>query len=423
MTSKKLVISILLALTSNRIFAGMPHFNLYNPYDCMVTPGRALLCDSQAIAAYEYGFRGCGYQAEENEHCNSNSFRKRADILQLYQNQQDALAALKGDLFTSARGQLSQKFNINDDDGTLGLFIPYGRMNISNLMLTARYGFSDNFSFSFHLPVIAMQLKDVLWKKSPSSNLESFEDNMTTDFISALEEIGNMQLMGWRRTGVGDLAALIWGEHYFPQSRPILVGALFNGRIGFTFPTGKKEEGDFIFCPPFGNGGGLGLLGGAHLELYFTHRIKAGFDVELMYLWGHNQEMRIKTDLRQTDLLLLQKACVFKQPGFTQHFTLSLGAQNFCDRLSVECAYQFTKQQDTKVFIDSPRFDPLIVNTAESLQEWTTHSLEVGLSLDLRNYEHPHAWEPYIQVLYKHGFNGQRAVLMDTITGLFAFEF
>lgn len=429
MTSKKLIISIFLTLmgflapTGNRLSAGMPHFNLFNPYDCVVTPGRVLLNNSQAICACEYAFKGVGYQTEENERCNSNSFRKRADILQLYQNQQDALAALKGDMFSSARSQLAQRFNINDDDSTIGLFIPCGKMDINNLMLTGRYAFTDNFSFSVHLPVISMQLNNMSWQKSPSTNIESFEDAMTTDFIRALEEIGDIHLMGWRRTGIGDLAALIWGEHYFPQSRPILVGTLLNGRVGFTFPTGKKEEGDYIFCPPFGNGGGLGLLGGVHLDLYFTHRIRAGFDVELLYLWGHNQEIRIKTDLRQTDLLFLQKACVFRKPGFTQHFTLSIGAQNFHDRLSVDCAYQFTKQQDTKIYVQSPKFDPFIVNSAESLQEWTTHSIEFGLSLDLRNYEQPRASQPYLQLIFKHGFNGQRAVLMDSVTGLFAIEF
>lgn len=423
MTFKKSIFFILLAFSGSALHTGMPHFNLYNPYDCVVTPSRALLNDSQVTCAYEYAFRGRSYQAELSERENSNSFRKRADILQLYQNEQDALAALKGDIFTTVRSQLAQKFNINDDDGTLGLFIPCGRMDISNIMLSARYAFHDNFSLSLHLPVILMQLKDVSWKKSPTSSMESFEDNMTTDFITELEQIGNIHLNGWTRKGIGDLAGLIWWERYFPQSRPILVGTLINGRIGFTFPTGKKAEDDYIFCPPFGNGGGLGLLGGMHLDLHFTHCIKAGFDVELLYLWGHNQEMRIKTDARQTDLILLEKACVFKKPGFMQHFTLSLGAQNFYDRLSIECSYQFTKQQDTKLYIQSPKYNPIIANTAESLQEWTTHSLNVGLSLDMRNYEQPRAYEPYLQLLFKHGFNGQRAVLMDSITALFAIEF
>lgn len=423
MTSKKLVALIFLTLMCTRVDAGMPHFNLFNPYDCLVTPGRVSLCNAQIVGAYEYAFHGCGYQTAENERSNSNCFRKRADILQLYQNEQDALAALKGDIFTSARSQLSQKFNINDDDGSLGLFIPCGKMHISNFMLSARYGFNENFSVSAHLPVISMHLRDVSWKKSPTSNLESFEDNMTIDFIAELERIGNMHLMGWERTGIGDLAALVWWEHYFPQARPILVGTMLNGRLGFTFPTGKKEEGDYIFCPPFGNGAGVGLLGGAHLDLYFTHCIHAALDVELLYLWGRNQIMHIKTDAAQTDLLFLQRACVFKKPGFTQHFTLSLGAQNFYDRLSLDCSYQFTKQQDTQLYIDSPTFNPIIANAAESLQEWTTHSFVFGLSYDLRTYEHPQAWEPYLEVIFKHGFNGERAVLMNSITGLIGIEF
>lgn len=423
MTSKKLIVAIFIVLTGNYLAAGTPHFNLFNPYDCLVTPTRVSLDNMQITGAYEYAYHGCGYQAEEDERSNSNCFRKCANILQLYQNEQDVLAALKGDKWATARSRLAQKFNINDDDGSFGLFVPYGSMRVNNLMFSARYGFRENFSLSAHLPLISMSLHNVSWLKSPQNNAESFESNMAGDLIADLERVGNICLSGWSRTGIGDLATLIWWEHYFPQARPILAGTMLNTRIGFTFPTGKKSEDNYLFCPPFGNGGGLGLLGGFHLDLYFIHRIRAGLDVELYYPWGHSQLMRIKTDTRQTDLLLLNQACVFKKPGFMQHFTLSLGAQNFYDRLSIDCSYQFTKQQDTELYTTNAEFNHITINTTESLLEWTTHSFIATLALDLRNYEQPHAWEPYLEIKFKHGFNGQRAVLMNSITGLIAVEF
>lgn len=418
-----LLLSLLTVAVSAQLNAGTPHLNLFNPYDVLVTPERAAACGFQASINYEYAFDGHSFQAEEDERGNSNCFRKRADILQLYQNQQDGLAALKGDVFNSIRGKISQEFNINDDDGSQGLFIPYGKFNVSNIMLSLRYGIDHRFSVSLHLPVLDMHLKNVNWKKAPGNSNQTFDDNLVTDFITELESAGKVHLFDWHRTGIGDLAGFVWWDQFFPQARPMLRGVNLNARIGFAFPTGKKAEGDYLFCPSFGNGGGISLIGGGKLELFFTHHIKAGIDVELTHTWGSREELHIKTDPAQTDLLLLDRSCVFKKPGFTQHFTLFLGAQNFYKRLSLITAYQFTKQDESQVYLPTATHNQNTANSAENLWDWTTHSFDIGISYDLRTYEKPKPWEPYFGLIFKHGFNGSRAVLMNSITGMVSFEF
>lgn len=418
-----LVFGLTVIALSNQLGAATPHLNLFNPYDVMVMPERAAACGFQANVNYEYAFDGHSFQAEEDERGNSNCFRKKADVLQLYQNQQDGIAALKGAAFDSIRGKIAQEFNINDDDGSQGLFIPHGKFDVNNIMLSLRYGIDHRFSVSLHLPILNMHLKHVVWQKAPGNTNESFDANLITDFIHELEVAGNMHLFDWHRTGIGDLAGFVWWDQFFPQARPMLRGVNLNARIGFAFPTGKKAEDAYLFCPSFGNGGGVSLIGGGKLELFFTHHIKAGVDVELMHTWGAREELHIKTDPAQTDLLLLDRTCAFKKPGFTQHFTLFLGAQNFYDRLSLITAYQFTKQNESRLFLNSAAHNTETANSAENLWDWTTHSFDFGLSYDMRDYQKPMPWQPYLGIIFKHGFNGSRAILMNSITGMVSLEF
>lgn len=415
-----LVALLLLVLPCAR--ASSPRLNLFNPYDRLVSTKQTACSNWHIGLGIERSVKARAYQADEDQFGNSSCFRKRGDLLQLYQDEQDAIAALKGNTYQTDLSRLGQKFNLVDDDGTFGLFIPHGKLSVDNLMLSTSYYLPNDFAFSLYLPFVSMSLNSVQWCKSPRNNNQAFDSNLVEDLIGDIEKIAQINLHDWDRNGVGDLTAMVSWERFFPQPRPFLQNVFLNVRTGLVFPTGKKMDDDIFFAPAFGHDAGLGIIGGFNLELNFCKGLHLGADVELLNLWGISRMRRIKTDPAQTDLLLLQKAPVCEDPGFLQHFTLYGEAFQFLDRLSARAAYQFTKQEEVKLYLDTEHFSPIIANTTESTREWTTHSAVFTLSYDFFSKANDR-FKPHLELTYKHGFNGQRAVLLDTVTLLATIDF
>lgn len=403
--------------------AGTPHMNLFTPYDRLMTPPINPCACWQFYAGYEGVVNQRSFQADEDECGNSHCFRKHADVLQLFQDEQDLLAALKGDEFTTELAQLSQKFNLDDDNGIEGLFIPCGKFEVNNFMFSARWLLNYGFSVTAHLQVLAMKLKHVTWRPGCHNNLTGFDGNVIDDFIAAIEAAGDINLHNWERKGIGDIAGIVWWEQDFVQARPLLKNVNLGARAGILFPTGKKADENVMLGVPFGNGGGAGLLFGGTLELDFRHCFLFGVDAELTYFFGKTFNRRIKTDPAQTDLVFLTRACALTEPGFLQHFTLYGRFDHIFKGLSAQVAYQYTKQLDTHIYLATNHFDEAIARRAESLEDWTTHSLVFSLDFDICNSRHEPGWNPYVSVFYKHGFNGSRAVLFDTVGCLVAVDF
>ena len=413
-----------LLFAGDSIFAGTPHLNLFNPYDWLITPPDRPCGSWQIEVGYEGLVHQKSYQADEDINGVSRCFRKKADVLQLYQDQQDFLAALKGPGFATALAQLSQEFNIDDDDGTQGLFIPCGKFDLNNILVSA-YGYLPyGFIVSFHMPILSYRLKDVFWKASPLNTNTTFESQIeVNNFINAVEQAGNINLYNWREEGIGDIAFLVRWARHFPQMRPLLQNVYLSFRTGLTIPTGKRSDQNVLLGLALGNDASAGILIAGTLEMLFCHNYLFGVDAELLHLFGDTRPLRIKTDPAQTDLVFLNKACAYTEPGFTQHFSL-YGKGYFWDSgVSVMAAYQYTKQQESKLYLTTDQFDPVIANSAEKIQTWTTHSAIFSANFDFYNECDNSCWKPYISILYKHGFNGSRAILADTITAIFAVTF
>ncbi|MFA6066808.1 MAG: hypothetical protein WC707_06525 [Candidatus Babeliaceae bacterium] len=397
------------------INGGMPPLNLFAPYDFLLIPRVWPYTNFQINIADELLVHARAYQADDDELC--DTWRKRKDVLQLWQDDQDALAAVKGDLSDNL-GQFAPLFAV-DDNGTIGHIIPYGKLEVNNFMLSAWYNFSClNLRIAAHLPIFDARLKNVVWK-----DVTPAPAGMTAnDYVNALEVLGNVDLGGWHRQGIGDLATLVYWFGDNPQAKQYLKNVRLALRGGLTYPTGKKSDVNKLFAIPFGYGSGLGIIGAGTIELWFNHHIRGGIDGQFLQLFGSTARRRIKIDQAQTDLLLLTTATTYREFGFNQHYTIFIEAAHFWRGLSAKIAYQYTKQHESKLFVCSDHFDPIIVNSAENLDEFTTHHMVFNLSYDFYKGEE-RTLKPYLQLFYKHGFNGKRAVLADTITASLSVSF
>lgn len=399
----------------------MPNTNLFNPYDILLRPR----VPPGAIFTFQVGYEGSlktrGFQADDYE--KHDGWRKRVNVLQLFQNEQNVTAAVRGIDHHDLVDDFIPFMHSHQDHGMPRCIIPRAHLKVdANVLLSAQYFVNDEISLGLYLPVYSMRLERVRWRNAQRHNF--FDDMPLDEVLTKLEKIGNFNLRdGWRRTGVGDLAALFWWVRDYPQIKPRLKNVEVGLRLGLIFPTGKRRDEDKLLALPFGDDAGMGFLFGGTLELGVGEYVNIGIDGEFRHLFGNTRERRIRVDPAQTDLLFLTKIPVFREPGFRQHYTIYFELERFAGGLSFTGAYQHTRHGDDKFFLDSDRFEPRIANSAENLDEWTTHDIVFKLSYDFCDDATQWLVFPSFSALYKHGFNGKRAILADTLTAVFSISF
>ncbi|GAH17078.1 unnamed protein product, partial [marine sediment metagenome] len=221
-------------------------------------------------------------------------------------------------------GQLRIRLDASDDC-VRGQFRPCGTFDVdAAIRFGLRFFMRHNLSLAFYLPYYKMALKDVIWQdltQNVSIQDARVRANLTDCLCERVCELGCLDLSGWDRSGVGDTTVSLEWIRDYPQQKQMLHNVTINGRLGMTLPSGLKEDEDKILAFPFGNDGAVGLIFALGLDLYMGKYIKVGVDVQLMHLFGNTRCRRIKTDMRQTDLLLLAKTQAFRDYGLTQQFS------------------------------------------------------------------------------------------------------
>ncbi len=412
-------IVLFVALSVSWIYPQMPFTNMFSPNDIWLWKPYLTPSKWGFEAAYEHAFDSRAYQYATDEMGNSNCFRKRGDVLQLFEDRQDLLAALKGDAFAAARTQLAQRYNLSGDDGTYGWFIPKANIHIDQLLVSGRWCINGAFSLVASLPIVSYKLSDVAWFKAPGNHADGFDASLNDDFVRDVAAVGGCNFFDYSASGVGDATVQLCWAKSFPQAREILTNVSLNARLGILLPTGKKEDSKALFAPGLGYGGGLGVPGGMQLRMQFGRYMHAGLDVDLLYCFGSSQVRKIKTDRSQTTLTLLDARSTYQDPGLWQKFTLFVEGARFCKGLLVRLGYQYLKQSESRMYVDGLYTDPTLINMREDLDLWTVHSL-MGMAaydviFDTVSFR--------LGVTAKWGFNGQRVIACDTVAVQFGYDF
>ena len=232
-----------------------------------------------------------------------------------------------------------------------------------------------------------------------------------------------LDLNGWKRTGPGDLNLLLEFMFDFPQkNRQFLKNVDVGGRVGFTFPTGLKQDVDKLMAFPFGYNGAVGIVYGGGLSVTLGDYFKAGFDVQLLHLFGNTRERRIKTSIDQTDLLLLAKTPAYTDYGLTQRFNLFVQAYNIAG-VSFLVGYQFLKKGEDHLALNSCDYSSTIANTAISLDEWIVHSAEFNLSYDFSACQTDPWIVPQASLFARLPFGGKRSIAFTTVGFMLSVDF
>lgn len=389
--------------------------NAFIPYDPLLIAYRPPQCLAQlAITCAEFGFHTTGFMDTSDDDC---GIQTRGNVLQIWQKKQDAIAAFKRAPADSPAGQAAQLLNLDDDTQSFGQYTPCAEFSMPlNLGLAARFGVSRNqfpeITFAAYIPYRIVQLKNIRWRDDNPRT--TFEEITAPDLLTEIERIGDINLhQSWTRHGFGDLLVRAEYNKFFIQRRPWLRAVNLALRGGVIIPTGLPANNRLLYAEPLGYGGGFGMHASGMLMLCYQHGITLGLDGELLHLFGTHTHTRVKIDPAQTDLLLITKIPVFREPGFIQRFTLLLEKSQNGGGLTGTVAYQYFKKSDDFLFPCVSGFDNNIINNAESLQESTAHSFVLLLSYDWAYNIH---WRtvPSCAAFLKIGFNGKRSLITDS---------
>ena len=274
-----------------------------------------------------------------------------------------------------------------------------------------RHSFKNNFWVGLFIPFYKMELKNVVWTdqtKNITSDDVCTKTNITDSIFANVDRLGSgLQLKDWDKAGFGDTTFIIGWSGKFKQYKQWIKDVFPNIRLGLSIPTGVKKDEDKIMFMPFGNDGSVSFLVGAGLKLNYVNWVDAGVDVEFMHTFNNTRRRRIKVDKDQTELLLLTKTNVQKDPGFMQKFNLFIEPK--FKNVSIRCAYQHVKRSSETYYVISNDYSSTIANSANMLKEWTTHNVLLQLKVDTANDDF-NKFRPQFNIFYQHPFNGRRSV-------------
>lgn len=380
--------------------------NLLDQYDYYIRPIHhkgytwepALLLEAGLGAAMGYGCSGTSSNA-----------------LQLWQPKQDAVAMLLGFPADSCVGQKI----INLQGSELDLINRMGKttfcghlhLNIAG-SLGLFYHFCPSWLVALYAPFFSMRLSDVIIKGEDPT----LTDLDVLEFKSIVWDLGELSLNDWHRAGMGDTTLLIGWYQDFPQNKQLLKNVYINWRVGLQFPTARHSDVNKLMAFSYGEDGAWAVPFGLGIELTFGTSFKAGIDAQLKHIFNHTQARRIKTDVLQSDLLLLQSLPVHKDSGLSQRFDLYIQWYRMIKGLTGTFGYEFLKHGDDVIALKTNTFSSEVANTAKSLHDSTGHQMILTFVYDFS--VHPRLIEyvlPTVELYTRLPFNGHFSVLSKTI--------
>jgi hypothetical protein len=391
---------------------------LMRPYDTLLIPEVHLDRCYELTLWAETGVRPArGYNNDSN----------LVNPLAIWNPFQDALAMLNGFPDNSPQSLLSNQLNAIAD-GTRGTFMFDGTLRLDlGAVIGARWYFLPYAWLTAFLPFYRVRLSNVGFidrtqQKTPADF--RVRNLLTGHLTQVIDQLGDgLTLDGWKRTGPGDLNVLVEWMFDFPQrNRPFLKNVDVGGRVGLTFPTGLKQDVDKLMAFPFGYNGAVGIVYGGGLSVTLGDYFKAGFDVQLLSLFGNTRERRIKTDIDQTDLLLLAKTPAYTDYGLIQRFNLFVQAYNI-GGVSLLVGYQFLKKGEDHLALNSCDYSSTIANTAISLDEWIVHSAEFNLNYDFSVCQTDPWIIPQASLFARLPFGGKRSIAFTTVGIMLSVDF
>ncbi len=347
-----------------------------------------------------------------------NALGQRVNAFQIFSPTQDALSMLKGFPINTKQGQIAQAINVDNDDNIRGNFNMTGNFNIVwSYALVERFNITPDWTFYFCLPMHTVTASHISWidlTQSITADDILTKQLITNDIAENVALWGNgLSLDGWSKAGIGDCSIAINWSKEFKQYKNYIKKVDPRASFQISFPTGVKMDPDKPLSLPFGNDGAFTIIFDIGLLVNFSHWLNVGFNCQFIQALEHTSDQRIKTDIDQTEFLLLTKTAVTVNEGLVQRFDL-FAETYFNDALSLRVLYNYIRHSASTLYVISNEYSSLVANSATGLQGWTSHNMIFQFRLDTAT-EDNQRFRPQMFAFWKHPFNGKQSIAMNYI--------
>lgn len=281
------------------------------------------------------------------------------------------------------------------------------------------------FSLGVHVPFVHKRVCD--FKYNDLTEGLFIPDLLLKDFIKNLPDqtikYGDLRLGSWNASGLGDVLVLFDWMVAYRQDNHFLCRYSFFAKIGASFATSKEKNEDVALSMPLGNDGATGIPFGVAFTADFTRYLRLGIAADFLYLFKNSRVRRLKTDLAQTDLLLLNKGKATKHFGLTWQFEACMQLFNFFRGLSCKVTYQYIQHENDRLSACDDIFDTKIINSACNLSEWRAHNVLLHVQYDFDRECKAWRIQPYLGFFYKIPFSTCRVIDPQTFGGCLGIAF
>ena len=360
-----------------------------------------------------------------------NILGNRRNMLAIYNDSESVLKMVENPLGKAKNAGAENLFRQTiftgpfTDDGTRGHVSMNAKLTQADMTMWAHYVLPIKeewgwWGVGLYIPTTNRKISGLSFKDHTNNVYVS--DRTVRAFIKnipqKLKTYGDLSLEPETVTGFGDAVLHvdyvkdIRGIHHKVVDR----ASIYAG-IGLMIPSGVQKDEDKLLSMPAGFDGSWGVpikVGGwVDFKKYF----QMGFDAHVLALLDRAKMRRLKTNVAQTDLFLLNKGHARKNHGLHWQAHWWAFASEFYKGFFAKASYQFVMHHGDSLFSKDEKFKTDIINTANNLKGWYAHNLIVQVGYNLTNTFDVTPIAPMISVFYKLPLAGKAIVDTDTIGG------
>lgn len=405
-------------LLLNNSLKSIQHINFFEPYEYLLDLNRIhfnnLKCHWQLGARFESGFNFSGYPIDTKDNLiqSYNTKTIKTNSAQYLNLIESDFASFYGNELLSNMGQFVQQFTPYEGTTASQLVIFNGSMNMQSLSASVEYWIYDHIKIGFYLPFYRIELESLTNQKNSKNQ---FYENSICKNIYAVYQSENSPAKPYQQSGIGDSQLLLSWQHYFYENRDFIEGLFATLRFGLYLPTGMYKDTylqNFLKLP-FGYDCAWGIPFGGSIEVDIGCYGGAGISADCITFFSKLMTRNIKTDMRQTDMLICNQSMSLLEPGFRESFSVFLLGHDMNRSILGTLAYQYNKQNDSDIVLCQTDYSNVIAQTADILESWTTHNLIFILGGNIKEFSKNIDLE--YECFFKYGFGGCRAIVANTV--------
>lgn len=400
----------LIALLLGTALQAIPVTNFERPYDVDFR--------LKKFGNHSYIVGACAEMGQSKTGYNHDAVA--APLLTTYANKYSTIASFKGAASgsTIANYLSSTLNNASDSDGVRGFVKPDAKFSQADMTLWGKYRLPldevpGTFYVGAYLPLRSAAISEVSWGDQTAyvtSDDTTVHQQLTDKLKSVMQQYGSLSIDSWSRTSLGDAVVMLGWYKDFKQTKDALKNVTIQTRLGVSCPTGLKKDEDIALSMSTGNDGAWGIPVSLGIDLDFLYDLSAGIDVTYLGLFNQTRDRRLKTDKSQSDYLLLTKGRAIKVHASTWNFNLYLKASSIFKGLNLMAEYEFAKHDEDQLYPEGDNFSFSIVNSAQSLQEWSYHNVLLRGGFDFCHMMSNKSYAPRFDLYAKIPVMGRRVI-------------